>query len=281
VLAPRRTELDLLDADATTAYVGEHRPERVVHLAAFASAGASWKHPRRALEENVATTLNLLDAIRAETPGALTLLASSGEIYGPPERLPVTEDAALHPRNPYAVSKAACDLLGEQFAAAHGLAIVRARAFNHAGPGQTDEYVLGTLTRQVAEAEARGEAAVVLCTGRTDTGRDFTDVRDVVRAYFSAVDADPGAYNVCSGRSVTVTELIGLVSGATELEVRQLTDPERVRPHEVEEVRGSAARLHAATGWEPEIDLAKTVRDALEHWRAGLIELPARGPSAG
>ena len=144
------------------------------------------------------------------------------------------------------------------------------RAFNHAGPGQSDEYVVGTLTRQVAEAEAAGAAEVVLRTGNPDSARDFTDVRDVVRAYVAAADLEPGAYNVCSGRIATVRDLIAMVSEAATLPVRHEVDPERVRAHDVPEVRGTAELLRAATGWAPEIALERTVADALEAWRQEL-----------
>ena len=148
--------------------------------------------------------------------------------------------------------------------------IVRTRAFNHAGPGQGDDYVVGTLTRQVAEAEASGAAEVVLRTGNPDSARDFTDVRDVVRAYRAAAGLPPGVYNVCSGRAASVRELVELVSRVSTLPVRHEIDAERVRAHDVPELRGSAERLRAASGWRPEIPLERTVADALEAWRGEL-----------
>ena len=178
-VAPARDELDLLDAEAVQAAIADARPERVFHLAALASVGHSWRAPGEVLSANLEMTANLLEAVRQKAPEAAIVLVSSGEVYGPPERLPVDERAPLRPQNPYAVSKAACDLLGGQYADAHGLRIARMRAFNHAGPGQSDDYVVGTLTRQVAEAEAAGAAEVVLRTGNPDPARDFTDVRDV------------------------------------------------------------------------------------------------------
>jgi GDP-4-dehydro-6-deoxy-D-mannose reductase len=212
-------------------------------------------------------TVNLLEAVRREAPDAAVVLVSSGEIYGPPERLPVDESAPLRPQNPYAVSKAACDLLGGQYADAHGLHVVRLRAFNHAGPGQSDYYVVGTLTRQVAEAEAAGAPEALLRTGNPDPARDFTDVRDVVRAYVAAAELEGGAYNVCSGETATVRDLIALVREAARVPVRHEVDPERVRAHDVPEVRGSAELLTLACGWKPELPLARTVADALDAWR--------------
>jgi GDP-4-dehydro-6-deoxy-D-mannose reductase len=190
--APTRSELDLLDSSAVTAFVRDLQPRAVVHLAAQASVGRSWQDPGETLRTNLDMTLNLLDAVRREAPGASVLLVGSGEIYGAPGRLPVDEDARLRPQNPYAVSKAACDLLGGQYADAHGMRVVRTRPFNHAGPGQSEEYVVGTLTRQVAEAELAGRDEAVLKVGNLDAARDFTDVRDVVRAYAAAIGLPAG-----------------------------------------------------------------------------------------
>ena len=186
------------------------------------------------------------------------------------ERLPVDELAPLRPQSPYAVSKAAGDLLAGQYADAFGMHVVRARPFNHAGPGQSDEYVVGSLTRQVAEAEARGASEAVVRTGNPDSSRDFSDVRDVVRAYVAAAGVEPGAWNVASGRAVSVRELLELVRAAARIAVRHEVDDARVRAHDVPEVRGSAERLRAAAGWRPEIPLERTVADALAAWREEL-----------
>jgi GDP-4-dehydro-6-deoxy-D-mannose reductase len=268
--APSREELDLLDGDAVSAAVRESAPDTVWHLAALASVGRSWEAPAETIAENVAMTVNLLEAVRTEAPEATVVLISSGEIYGPPDRLPVDEEAALRPQNPYAVSKAACDLLGGQYADATGLRVVRLRPFNHTGPGQTDDYVVGTLTRQVAEAEAAGREEALVRTGNPDSARDFSDVRDVARAYVAAATLDSGVYNVASGRAVSVRELIELVRAAARIPVRHEVDPARVRAHDVPEVRGSAERLRASTGWRPEIPLDQTIADALEAWRRKL-----------
>jgi GDP-4-dehydro-6-deoxy-D-mannose reductase len=269
-VAPSRDEVDLLDAAAVRAAVRAASPGTVFHLAALASVRRSWESPSETLVANLQMTVNLLEAVRAEAPEATVVVAGSGEVYGPPERLPVTEEAPLRPQNPYAVSKAACDLLAGQYADAFDMRIVRTRAFNHAGPGQGDDYVVGTLTRQVAEAEARGAAEVVLRTGNPDSARDFTDVRDVAQAYRAAAELPPGVYNVCSGRAASVRELVDLVSRVSTLPVRHEIDAERVRAHDVPELRGSAERLRAASGWRPEIPLERTVADALEEWRRQL-----------
>jgi GDP-4-dehydro-6-deoxy-D-mannose reductase len=240
----------------------------VFHLAAIASVGRSWNAPAETLTANVAITANLLEAVRLEAPAAALVLISSGEIYGPPKYLPVDESAPMRPQNPYAVSKAAGDLLAGQYADSHGMRVIRVRPFNHAGPGQSDDYVIGTLTRQVADAEAAGASECILRTGNVDSARDFLDVRDVVRAYVGATGLEPGVWNVASGHSTSVRELIELVREAAHIPVRHEVDPARIRTGDVPEVRGSSEKLRAATGWKPEIPLRQTVADALAHWRA-------------
>ena len=252
----RSSGTDLLDPDAARAAVAAAAPDVVYHLAARAHVGESWEQPAAFLADNVALTLNVLEAVREAAPLAAVVAVGSGELYGPPASLPVTEDAPLRPQNPYAVSKASADLLAGFYADAHGLRVIRARAFNHAGPGQEPTYAIASFARQAAAGRR-------IVTGNPDTRRDYTDVRDVARAYrLLAERAEPGIYNVCSGRTASARELVELLGG--ELEV----DPELVRAHEVMEIRGSAERLRAATGWAPEIPLERTLADTVEWWRA-------------
>ena len=265
----RATGVDLLDAAATRDALVRAEPEVVYHLAARAHVGASWRDPAGTLHDNVAMTLNVLEAVRATAPAAAVLLAGSGEIYGPPLRLPVDEAAPLRPQNPYAVSKASADLLGGFYADAHGLRVIRARAFNHSGPGQEPTYAIASFARQMAAAVAAGSDPVRMVTGNPDTRRDYTDVRDVVRAYRRLAEtAEPGAYNLCSGRTASARELIAGLAEAAGVGLEHVVDAELVRPNEVPELRGSPARLHAATGWEPEIPLARTLADTLAWFSA-------------
>jgi GDP-4-dehydro-6-deoxy-D-mannose reductase len=185
----------------------------------------------------------------------------------------VGEEAPVAPANPYAVSKATGDLLAAVYADAHGLAVIRARPFNHAGPGQRPIFILSSLARQAACARVEGAASLRLVTGNPDTRRDFTDVRDVVRAYRLLVArAAPGAvYNVCSGRSVSATEQVGLVAELiAPISVEHVIEPARVRAHEVMDLRGSHERLTSATGWEPSISLRETMADTIAWWEAEL-----------
>ena len=259
---------DLTDAAQAAGVVREAAPDRVFHLAAEASVARSWQDPAGTIEANMSSTLNLLEAVRGHAPQARTLVACSGEQYGPPERLPVDEQHRFGPQNPYAVSKACVDLMTGVYADAFGLHTVRARAFNHAGPGQSDAYVVSSFARQIAQAEADGQSAVEIVTGNLEPRRDFTDVRDVVRAYRLALEhAEPGAYNVCSGRSSVIGDILAALARESPLDVRQRTDPSLLREKEVMEIRGSHDKLSAATGWQPEIPLERTLRDALDWWR--------------
>jgi GDP-4-dehydro-6-deoxy-D-mannose reductase len=256
---------DLLDADAVRGAFAKTRPDWVFHLAADASVMQSWREPALTLRNNVEATVNVLEA----ADGARVLIAGSGEIYGPPERLPVDETHVLRPQNPYAVSKAATDLLGGFYADAHGLPVIRTRSFNHAGPGQSDMYVVSAFARQIAEAEKRGESEVVVKTGELASRRDFTDVRDVVRAYVLLMEmAEPGAYNICSGRSRSAADILAALAQESPLEVKQETDPARLRKHEVMDIRGSHEKLTDATGWQPELPFEQTIKDTLDWWRS-------------
>jgi GDP-4-dehydro-6-deoxy-D-mannose reductase len=265
--APPSSELDLCDAAAVRALVAELQPATVFHLAAFSSPSRSWERPDQGLLTNLEMTLNLLEAVRHEAPAAAVVLVGSGQVYGEPQTLPITEDEPLEPGNPYAVGKVASDMLGRQYADAFGMRVARLRPFNHAGPGQRDEYVVSSLARQVAAAEAAGLTEMTLRTGNPESRRDFTDVRDVVRAYVLASALD-GAFNVCSGRSTSVAELVAIVSEHALIPVRHEVDPALLRAHDARDMCGSHARLTAATGWEPEIPLDRTVRDTLDWWRA-------------
>lgn len=259
---------DLTDRDAARRVVADTRPDVIYHLAAQAHVGRSWQDPAGTLHGNLDMTLNLLEAVREEVPDTVFLLASSGEIYGPPRTLPVDEEAPLRPHNPYAVSKVACDLLCGVYANAHGLRAIRARAFNHAGPGQEPAYAIASFARQAAAGLEAGDDPVRIITGNPHTRRDYTDVRDVVRAYRDlAARGEPGVFNICSGRPASASDLLTAIAVATRANIDHQVDQSLVRANEVMEIRGSFYRLHTATGWEPEISLEQTVADTVEWWR--------------
>jgi GDP-4-dehydro-6-deoxy-D-mannose reductase len=271
--------VDLRDARAVLDAVHRLRPELIYHLAALSHVGRSWDEPAETVMDNVSSAVNVLEAIRHGSPGARVVWVSSCEVYGRPERLPVEESAALAPANPYAVSKSAGDLLAAVYAAAHGLDIVRARPFNHAGPGQLPIFIVSSLARQAAEARLSEATRLRVVTGNPDTRRDFTDVRDVVRAYRLLAElADPGVYNVSTGRSISAGEQVGLIAELmAPIEVEHEVDPARVRANEVMDLRGDNSRLRTATGWQPEIPFRQTMSDTIEWWERRLSGTPPPG----
>lgn len=262
VSVSRGSGTDLLDAGATRAAIAGARPEVVYHLAAQAHVGRSWEDPATTLRDNLTMATRVFEAVRAEAPGAVVLAVSSGEVYGRPVELPMTEETVPRPQNPYAVSKAAVDLLARFAFDAHRLRVVITRAFNHAGPGQEPIYAIASFARQAA-------AGPRIVTGNPDARRDYTDVRDVVRAYRLLVtEGVPGeVYNVCSGSTASAAELVAALGEQTGQTIEHVVDPSLVRAHEVMEVRGSAAKLHGATGWAPAIPLVATLRDTVAWWR--------------
>jgi GDP-4-dehydro-6-deoxy-D-mannose reductase len=264
--------VDLRDPDATRAAMRDAQPDVVYHLAALSSVGASWEEPAQTINENVAASVNVLEALRHDAPRARVVWASSCQVYGEPDHVPVGEDAPLRPENPYAVSKAAGDLLAGVYAEAHRLDLVRARPFNHAGPGQRDGFIVSSLARQAAEARAAGAQQIEIVTGNPDARRDYTDVRDVVHAYrLLARSGLDGVFNVSSARSVSATELVRLLAELiAPIRVSHTVDPARVRAHELMDLSGSHARLTADTGWQPAIPLEQTLRDTIEWWEREL-----------
>jgi GDP-4-dehydro-6-deoxy-D-mannose reductase len=268
----RGLAVDLLEADALTDVVRSVAPDVVYHLAALSSVGRSWQAPARTLGDNVGSAVNLLEAVRLGVPEARVVWVSSCEVYGEPASLPIRESAPMAPANPYAVSKATGELLCDVYTASYRLNIVRARPFSHSGPGQRPIFLLSSLARQVAEGRRAGAARLRIVTGNPDTRRDFTDVRDIVRAYrLLGEGSDGGVYNVSSGRSVSAAGQLTLLSELVEpLQIEHVVDRSQVRAHEVMDLRGDHSRLTGATGWEPEIPFRQTMADTLAWWEAEL-----------
>jgi GDP-4-dehydro-6-deoxy-D-mannose reductase len=258
---------DLLDADGVAAAIGAAAPDAVYHLGGWSDVGASWEQPREALRVNAEGTLNVLLASHGVV--GRVLVVSSADVYGrvTPDELPLTETSPFRPVTPYAASKVAADELGHQAWLGHGLEVVRVRAFNHIGPGQSDRFVCPALAQRVARADVEGHDVVHV--GNLEPRRDFTDVRDVVRAYRLLVErGEPGeAYNVCTGRDLSIGELAEWLVALAGRPLRLEVDPALQRPVEVPVLRGDPAKLAAATGWQPQIPLEATLADVLAEWR--------------
>lgn len=267
----RSVACDLLDRSHLDRVIGRYRPDVVFHLAAQSYVPKAFADPAATLSNNIVGQVNLFQALLKHDLRPTVVVVSSSEIYGPVEDadLPVDESAPLRPANPYAVSKAAQDLLGFQYFYSERLPVVRVRPFNHAGPGQSDRFVVSGFARQVAEAEA-GKTEPGLLVGNLEAQRDFLDVRDVVRAYRLVADAgEPGeVYNIASGRPRSIASIVErLAAMATiPLEVRQ--DPARMRPADTPVIYGDATKLIERVGWQPVIPIEQTLADTLAYWRA-------------
>lgn len=262
--------MDLLREVAVREVLEQVRPDLVFHLAAQSSVSRSWEDPQETLTNNILGQLHLLQAIVALSLRPRILIVGSNEEYGQPrpEELPVRESNPLRPINPYAVSKVAQDLMGYQYYVSHGLWCVRVRPFNHIGPGQRDTFVASAFARQVAEAEA-GLREPVVRVGNLEAQRDFTDVRDMVRAYHLALEqGDPGeVYNLGSGRTVAIQHLLDFFIAQARVAIRVEPDPTRLRPADVPCIQCGTTKFRERTGWEPAIPLEHTLSDVLEYWR--------------
>jgi GDP-4-dehydro-6-deoxy-D-mannose reductase len=263
------TEIDVTDAAALTEAITGAAPDAICHLAAQSSVGASWAGPAATYQVNTLGALHVVEGALACSRPPRVLLISSAEVYGRvrAEDLPLREDRPFAPVSPYAASKAAAELIGLQAWLGRGLEVVRARPFNHTGPGQRADFVVPALAKQIAEAAATGSR--VLETGNLTARRDITDVRDVVRAYRELLErGTPGdVYNVCRGDVVSIAEVTRRLLTLAGLDLEIAVDPARVRPVDVPELRGDPSRLHAATGWVPEVPLDDTLADVLAFWQ--------------
>ena len=259
---------DIRDRSSVRRVVEKTRPECIFHLAAQASVPRSWELPAETFKTNVLGTLNLFEEVKRLKTRPRIHIAGSAQEYGDPGRSPVAEDGRLRPGSPYAVSKIAQELLSYQYDASAGIPVVRTRAFNHTGPGQTREYVVSALAFQIAEIEA-GLRDPEVALGNLDSVRDFTDVRDVVRAYWLALEKGvPGeVYNVCSGVGRRIGDIVDYYSGRARVKFRVKKNTRQFRDHDTPVLLGRADKLRRRTGWRPQISFHTTLDEVLDHWR--------------
>ena len=269
---------DMLDPDAVSELVGAVLPDTIYHLAGQADVAASWADPAGTLRSNAEGTLNVLAAARRHDVERVVTVTSA-EVYGlvRAHDLPITEDLPLNPSSPYAASKAAAEMIAIQWANA-GVCVVRARAFNHLGPGQSERFVAAALAGRIVRAQEAGDATITV--GNLDARRDFTDVRDVVAAYrLLALHGAAGeAYNVCSGIDRSIAELVELFRKRSGHLVKLIPDPAHQRPSDLPVLRGDPAKLAALTGWEPRIPIEQTVDDIISYARAERLASPSPHP---
>lgn len=267
--------VDIRDRESLREALGDREFDAVVHLAAQSFVPESFADPEATFSVNFNGTYNLLYVLREVGFKGKLLYVSSGDTYGlvSPDSLPIQEDHPLRPRSPYAVSKVAAEALCYQWSQTGSFELVMARPFNHIGPGQSERFAVSEFARQIARIKL-GRQEPVLMTGDIDVTRDFTDVRDIVAAYVSLLEAGSNSevYNVCSGKEYSLRSLIGQMLEISGIDVQIETDPNRMRKNEQTRVYGSYAKLHGQTGWQPSIPIGHTLKEVLEYWEVALDE---------
>lgn len=262
--------LDILDSEQIEKILFEEKPDYIFHLAAQSSVSLSWKNPKLTVDVNVIGALNVLNAIRKLDYSPKVLIVGSGEEYGRvcPEDVPIKEDTDLSPGNVYAVTKSCQNMMATIYAKAYGLQLVMTRSFNHIGPKQIPQFVVADFCSQVAKIE-KGLQKPVIRVGNLSAKRDFTDVRDVVRAYCRlALNGKKGeTYNVGSGHAIAVEEILKVILSQSNAEIKVEIDPKKLRPVDVPIIEADVTKIYKDTGWKPEIPLEKTIFDTLNYWR--------------
>jgi len=263
-------DCDLRDAVAVRHCLSEVKPDFIFHLAAQSFVPTSWKAPVETIVTNMVGQINIFEAMRSLKLKSRIQIAGSSEEYGLvcEDELPIKETNPLRPLSPYGVSKVGQDLLAYQYHKSYGIHVVRTRAFNHTGPRRGDVFVESNFSKQIAMIE-KGKKEPVMDVGNLNARRDFTDVRDIVKAYWLALEkGEPGeVYNIGSGRDISIKDLLKKLFELTDMEVEVRQDPARMRPSDVEVLLADVTKFHELTGWVPEIPFDQTLTDLLNYWR--------------
>ena len=263
-------DLDILDQEAVTGLLTRVQPDYIFHLAAQSSAALSWKKPAMTVDINIKGAVNVLEAVRALPRQPRVLLIGSSEEYGKVSEAecPITEKQEARPGNIYAATKVCQEMIGKLYADAYQMDVMATRSFNHVGPGQAPIFVVADFCKQVAEVE-NGQREPVLRVGNLAAARDFTDVRDVVRAYALLVQNGRRGeiYNVGTGRAVTIESILQMILRQSGASIRVEKDPERFRPLDAPLNVADISKLRADTQWQPMIPLEQTLQDTLNEWR--------------
>lgn len=262
--------LDILNKEQISEVLNAQRPDYIFHLAAQSSVAYSWKNPSLTIDVNVKGCVNVLDAIRDLDFKPRTLLIGSGEEYGHIREgeCPITEENNSRPGNIYAATKACQNMLGKIYADAYGMDVMMVRAFNHIGPNQTPMFVVADFCKQVAEIE-KGIKEPVMYVGNLTAKRDFTDVRDVVKAYALLVKEGKRGetYNVGTGHALAIQEILDTIISMSDKSIEVKVDPDRLRPVDVPIIEPDIRKINECTGWKPQILLSQTLKETLDYWR--------------
>lgn len=263
-------EADIKDVISLKKALADIKPDRIFHLAAQSFVPASWKLPAETFAINAIGQINLFEALLSLKLNPKIHIAGSSEEYGHvnPDEVPMKETNPLRPLSPYAVSKVAQDLLAYQYFKSYGMKTVRTRGFNHTGPRRGDVFVTSNFAKQIAEIEKRKKEPVIH-VGNLEAKRDFTDVRDIVRAYWLATEkgVDGEVYNVGTGKAMAMKEMLDILLSLSKAKVKIKVDPERLRPSDVPILQSDCSKFVRLTGWKPQIPLEQTFKDLLNYWR--------------
>lgn len=263
-------EADLKDIVSLQSCLAHVKPDRIFHLAAQSFVPTSWKCPAETFAINAIGQVNLFEAVRSLNLSPRIQVAGSSEEYGQvnSDEVPMKETNPLRPLSPYAVSKVAQDFLGYQYHRSYGLRVVRTRGFNHTGPRRGEVFVTSSFAKQIAEIEARKKEPIIH-VGNLEAKRDFTDVRDMVEAYWLSLEKgeDGDVYNIGSGVARSMKEVLETLLSLSKVRVRVEVDPKRLRPSDVPILLSDSNKFMKLTGWKPKIPFVQTLSDLLDHWR--------------
>lgn len=263
--------LDILDIGQIVGLLKAEQPDYIFHLAAQSSVAYSWKNPTLTIDVNIKGCVNLLDAVRQLDKKPRVLLIGSGEEYGHIKEgeCPIVEDNTVRPGNIYAATKACQNMLGKIYSDAYGLDIMMVRAFNHIGPNQTPMFVVADFCKQVADIE-KGRQGPVIYVGNLSAKRDFTDVRDVVKAYALLVEHGRRGetYNVGTGHAIAISQILDEIVAMSDTAIEVKVDENKLRPVDVPIIEPDIDKIKSEVGWQPVISLEQTLRETLEHWRS-------------
>jgi len=263
-------EGDISEPEVVSTILTQAQPDYVFHLAAQAFVPLSWRDPWQTIANNIRAQLNILQTLANSGVKPRVLTVGSADEYGmiTPDELPITEATPLRPYSPYAVSKIAQDMLGYQYYVSHDLPVVRVRPFNHIGPRQSPAFVTSDFAKQIAEIEA-GLQEPEIHVGNLDAKRDFTDVRDMVRGYYLALERGEigNVYNLAAERAYSIRQLLDMFLAMSEIEIEVVPDAARLRPSDVPVVLGDCSKFRQRTGWQASIRLQESLGDILDYWR--------------
>ena len=263
-------ELDILNKSDIVELLYAVRPDYIFHLAAQSSVSVAWKNPTLTIDVNIKGSVNVMDAVRELYYKPRVLLVGSGEEYGHilEGETPISEDTKLRPGNIYAATKVCQNMIGSIYSKAYDMELMLIRAFNHVGPKQSPIFVMSDFCKQVADIE-KGKKEPVMYVGNLAAKRDFTDVRDVVRAYgLLALKGRAGeTYNVGSGNAIEIRKMLDMIIGMSTKNIEVRVDPNKIRPVDVPVIEADISKIKSETGWEPRIPLEQTIKEILDYWR--------------